>query len=65
MIPHLQLASEKQARPHLTYRLLVGRERGRVLVPMGEPLRRLCVRLARIAPKCNTQRASFLVAFGV
>jgi hypothetical protein len=65
VISHLQLASEKQAKSHLTYQLLVGREKGRVLVPMGEPLRRLCARLARATLKCNTQRAGLLVTFGV
>lgn len=56
MISRLQLASEKQGKSLLTYQLLVGREKGRVLVPMGEPLRRLCVETL----KCNMQRAGLL-----
>ena len=43
MTSRLQLASEKQGKSLLTYLLLVGREKGSVLVPMGGLLRRLCV----------------------
>ncbi len=44
-----------------TYLFTRGERRKRLLVPMGEPLRRLCVRSDRTTLKCNTQRAGFLV----